>query len=237
MCGLMQWSGLWRYPTIGYNAEGILYVNHHLTGRAEANKIDCDNSNSVYTNVLYRISIDPDKIKILQSQCLSWYYSDIESYGSNENISVYSNSQLDCPCTWLQADRDIRFTVYLQKDDSLCFIDRFTNDRGGGQLCCYSYIPQFYGAIVTRGASSGGLLRFHPGWEWTTNYFKYIEYDRDPQEECCFPGVGYCHLYHLRRPPKTCARYNVERRGKCSFSLSYNIYVLMYIQQTGYMVE
>ena len=89
MCDLIQWSGLWRYPTIGYNAGGILFANHPLTAHEEANQIDCANNGAQYTNIVYKISIDPDYIKQLQAQCLSWYFSDIESYGSSENISDF----------------------------------------------------------------------------------------------------------------------------------------------------
>ena len=41
MCDLMQWSGLYRYPTIGFSAAGTLFSNHPLTGQEEASSIDC----------------------------------------------------------------------------------------------------------------------------------------------------------------------------------------------------
>ena len=215
MCDLIQWSGLWRYPTIGYNAEGFLFQNHPLSGHRNADEIDCTRSDSLYTNVLYKISVDPNTAKQLQSQCISWYYSDIESYGSNGDIGEFSKTQLPCPCTWLQAWWDRRFQRFTNKDNSFCFIQRFPNVVGGAQECCYSTSPQMFGALVLEGQSSGGLLRFHPWWSWPVNYFKYLEYDRDAQKLCCSPVVGHCNLHHVRRPPNNCERYVPLPRRKC----------------------
>ena len=219
MCDLMQWSGLWRYPTIGFNAAGTLFANHPLTAREEADQIDCISNSSQYTNVAYKISADPDIIKQLQVQCQSWYFSDIELYGNGENISAFSKSQIACPCTSRQAWWDRRFWYFTSKDDSFCFIQRFPNVRGGAQECCYSRSPQIFGALVLQGRSSGGLLKYHPWWSWTVNYPNYIEYDRDPQMTCCLSVVGYCNLYHERRPPQNCEGYVPQRRSKCHYYL------------------
>ena len=214
MCDLIQWSGLWRYPTIGFNAGGALFANHPLTAREEANQIDCTNNSSRYTSVVYKISADPDAVKQLQAQCLSWYFSDIELYGSSENISAFIKSQIACPCTSRQARWDRRFWYFTSKDDSFCYIQRFRNALGGAQECCYSRLPQMFGARVLQGRSSGGLLRYHPYWPRGINYPKYIEYDRDPQELCCLSAVGYCNLYHERRPPNNCDGYIPQRRSE-----------------------
>ena len=214
MCDLIQWSGLWRYPTIGYNAAGVLFANHRLTAREEANQIDCSSNSSQYVNVVYKISADPDVVKQLQSQCLSWYFSDIGSYGSSEDILTFSKSQIACPCTSRQAWWDRRFWYFTSKDDSFCFIERFRNARGGAQECCYSRSNQMFGALVLQGISSGGLLRYHPWWSWTVNYPNYILYDRNPQEICCSSSVGYCRFYQERRPPQNCEGYIPQRRSE-----------------------
>ena len=208
----MQWSGLWGYPTIGYNAAGILYANHPLTGHEEANQIDCYSNSSQYVNFVYKISANPDIIQQLQAQCLSWYYSDIESYGSSENISDFSKSQIACPCTSFQAWWDRRFWYFTRKDDSICFIESFPNGLGGAQECCYSTSPQMFGALVLQGRSSGGLLRYHPHRPQTINYPNHTEHDRNPQELCC--DVGYCRYYHERRPTQNCKGYVPQRRSK-----------------------
>ena len=217
MCGLIQWSGLWRYPTIGYNAAGTIFANHYLTARKEADQIDsCAASSSQYTNVVYKISADLDVIEKLRKECLDWYYLDIESYKSehDDDITIFSNSRNACPCTARQAWRDRRFWYFTSKEDSFCFIQRFRNSRGGAQECCYSRTRRFFsGALVLRGRSSGGLLRYHPYWPWRINYPNYIEYDRNPQETCCLSAVGYCKLYHERRPPRSCAGYVPQRRS------------------------
>ena len=219
MCGLIQWSGLWRYPTIGYNAGGVLFANHPLTAHEEANQIDCPNNSSRYVNIIYKISADPDTVKKLQSQCQSWYFSDIEYYGKSEDILTFSKSQIACPCTLLQAWWDRRYWSFTIKDNTFCFIEIFNNTYGGAQECCYSTSPQMFGSLVLQGRSSGGLLRYHPWWSWTINYPKYIEYDRNPQEICCLSAVGYCNLYHERRPVNNCEGYIPQRRSECLYVL------------------
>ena len=215
MCNSMEWSGLWRYPTIGYNAAGVIFANHYLTARQEADQID--DCAAEYTNVVYKISADPDVIEQRRRQCLNLYYSDIESYKSEHDgdVSTFSSSQNACPCTARQAWWDRRFWYFTSKDDSFCFIQRFRNSRGGAQECCYSRTHRFFsGALVLQGRSSGGLLRYHPYWTWRINYPNYIKYDRDFQELCCPSAVGLCKLYHERRPPRSCAGYIPQRRSK-----------------------
>ena len=217
LCNLIQWSGLWRYPTIGYNAAGTLFENHPLTAREESNQIDCINGDSQYVNVAYKISADPDVIEQLRSQCLSWYFSDIDSYkndyNESESISAFSNNQSACPCTSRQAWWDRRYWYFTSKDDSFCFIERFPNALGGAQECCYSRTSFFSGALVLQGKDSGALLRYHPYWSWTVNYPNYIEYDRNPQELCCLSEVGLCKFYQERRPPRSCEGYIPQPRS------------------------
>ena len=232
MCNSMQWSGLWRYPTIGYSAAGVMFANHYLTARKEANEIDnCAASNSQYTNVVYKISADPDIIEQRRRKCLIWYYLDIESYKSEHNDTI-SSSQNACPCTARQAWWDRRFWYFTSKEGSFCFIERFRNSRGGAQECCYSIGRRFFsGALVLQGTNSGGLLRYHPYWPWRINYPKYIEYDRNAQELCCPSAVGLCKLYHERRPPRSCAGYIPQRRSTyvCQIILSMCMHLLLII--------
>ena len=216
MCDLMQWSGRWRYPTIGFNAAGILFANHPLTAREEANNIDCIGDNLPYNNVWYKISADPELFEQLRKQCLSWYFSDIESYESSENLADFSKNEIACPCSSRQAWWDRRFWYFTRKDDSFCFIERWPNSFGGAQECCYSTSSNSFGALVLQGKSSGGLLRYHPWWSWTINYPNYLEYDRDPQEDCCLSNVGFCKFYQERRPPRDCTGYVPQRRSKCN---------------------
>ena len=214
MCDLMQWSGRWRYPTIGFNAAGALFANHPLTAREEASNIDCMGKNQV-NNVVYKISADADVIEQLRRECLSWYYSDINFYGSSEDVNDFSKGEAACPCTWRQARWERRFWFFTIKDNSFCYIQRFRNSLGGAQECCYSRSQNSFGALVLQGRSSGGLLRYHPFWSWTINYPNYIKFDRNAQETCCLGQVGLCKLYHERRPPRDCIGYVPQRRSKC----------------------
>ena len=230
MCDLMKWSGLWRYPTIGYNAAGALFENHYLTAREEASQIDCINGASQYVNVVYQINAGQDEIERLRRECLSWYFSDIDSYKNdyNDSILAFGSSQSACPCTSRQAWWDRRYWYFTSKDDSFCFVERFPNTRGGAQTCCYSRTDFFNGALVLQGSSSGGLLRYHLYWSWPVNYYNYIKYDRDPQELCCPSAVGFCKLYHERRPPRSCEGYVPQPRSKC-FYICYFLPFFTYI--------
>jgi len=217
MCDMMEWSGLYNYPTIGFNAAGTLFANHPLTGREEANNIDCISDNQPYNNVVYKLSTDPDDIEQLRRQCLSWYFSDIESYGSVASVTDFSKTQIACPCSWLQARWDRRYWFFTSKDDSFCYIERFRNRNDGAQECCYSRSSSSFGALVLQGRSSGGLLRYHPYWSWIPNFANYMEFDREAQEICCLNVVGYCRFYHERRPPNDCTGYVPQRRSEFYF--------------------
>ena len=218
MCNLIQWSGLWWYPTIGYNAERLHYENHHLTGQSDANEIDCTDSDSLYTNVVYKIRVLDTDISSLQSQCSIWFYSD--SGGGNEEVMDFSNTQPACPCTLSQAQQDRRFSLFTAKDNSSCYIQRLPNVRGGAQECCYSTSPQIFGTLVCQGRSSGGLLRYHPWYSPT----EYNEYDRDAQNTCCFPTINnsLCMLYHMRRPSNCCEGYVPQPRRKFIYKLAFD---------------
>ena len=165
--------------------------------------------------VPYKLSADPDFVEKLRRQYLSWYFSDVESYGSSENVSDISKSQIACPCSWLQARWERRYWFFTSKDNSFCYIERFPNIFGGAQECCYSRSSNSFGALVLQGGSSGGLLRYHPYWSWIINYPNYLLYDRNAQELCCLSSVGYCRFYHERRTPSGCTGYVPQRRSKC----------------------
>ncbi|XP_065884099.1 mucin-like protein isoform X2 [Dysidea avara] len=212
MCDLMKWSGLYNNPTIGFNAAGTFFANHPLTANRDANQIDCTGEHQ-YNNVMYKISADPDLIEQQRRKCLSWYFSDIESYGSSESMTEFSKGQIACPCSWRQARWERRYWFFTIKDDSFCYIERFRNALGGAQECCYSRSSTSFGALVLQGRSSGGLLRYHPYWSWIINYPNYILYDRNAQDTCCLSEVGFCKFYHERRPPNDCTGYVPQRRA------------------------
>jgi len=222
MCDLMQWSGLYNYPTIGFNAAGTLFANHPLTGQEEASSIDCISNGQQYNNILYKISADPDAVEKFRRQCLSWFYSDEESYNSSNSVTEFSRNQIACPCSWRQAWWDRRFWFFTSKDNSFCYIERFPNALGGAQECCYSTLQNSFGSLVLQGRSSGGLLRYHPFWSRTVNYPNYIQFDREPQEICCLSAVGSCRLYQERRPPNNCEGYVPQRRSKCNYCFDYD---------------
>ena len=53
-CGDINWS--WR-TVIGYNAAGVVYMNHPLSGGSLAGDIDCTNiPESNWTNILYNLT-------------------------------------------------------------------------------------------------------------------------------------------------------------------------------------
>ena len=53
-CGDINWS---RRTIIGYNAAGVVYLNHPLSGVRSAGDIDCMNlPESDWTNILYNLT-------------------------------------------------------------------------------------------------------------------------------------------------------------------------------------
>lgn len=129
----MEWSGLWRYATVGYNARGDYYMNHPLTGFSIVNNIACENSQqSEFNNVVYELSLSDDVVQQAKATCRRMYLEDRQMSGDLIRQTQFLEP---CPCTLWQAWRDRRFRFSF--DIGYCFYQRF---QSGPilNLCCYS---------------------------------------------------------------------------------------------------
>ena len=205
-CHLLQWTGLWSQPVIGFNAAtGSLYSNHPYSFRSNANEIAClsDDYGSNFTSVIFKISSAPDPVQSRRQSCWRWYFSDIRIYGS---ISDFYQLVPPCPCTEFQAWFDLRWSFFPQNLNSnqICYISRIlSNDVG--QLCCYNTTNN---APIVNGQYSGGFLWSHPGAGFNGYNFN----DYLPKQQCC--SVGLCNVFQQRRPLQTCEGYRLQMIGK-----------------------
>ena len=170
-CSMLQWTGLWRQPVIGFNAAGYMYSNHPYSFSSNSNDIAClspDQSN--YTHIIFKISSEPSPYQMEQQSCWNWYFNDIGFYGS---VKYYFRFSPPCPCTLFQPRYDLRWELYhVSHSDAICYLHRFPALLDVGQLCCY--LPQD-GEAILQGEDSGGFLLFYP-----TNYAQFYFYEHRP---------------------------------------------------------
>ncbi|XP_066889608.1 mucin-4 [Kogia breviceps] len=121
-------------------------------------------------------------------QCLQWLnrQSQRPSWGWN---------QISCPCSWRQGLRDFRFQP----------INIAWSGLGSRQLCSFS---SWRGGVCCSYGPWGELLQ---GWRVQSPW--QFDQELEPQNWCCrFNDKPYfCTLYHLRRPPVSCAGYQPPR--------------------------
>ena len=217
---MLQWTGLWRHPVIGFNAAGYMYYNHPYSFSSNSNNIACLSSDqSNYTHIIFKISSEPNSVQLRQQSCWRWYFRDIGFYGPVKHYVRYSPP---CPCTLFQARYDLRWELYLFRSNSVCYLHRFPAPRDVGQLCCY-LLPD--GEAILQGAGSGGFLLFYPA---SYSQFDLIEYQ--PKLLCCPESVGLCHIFSQRRPLQTCDNYEIQMSGK---NLTYTVYYVTRFAKMG----
>ena len=132
-----------------------LFTNHFLTGREEANNIDCISDNQPYNDVVYKLNTDPDVIEQLQRQYSSWYFSDIESYGSITDLVGLRSHVLVHGFKHVETD-----SVGSLLAKMICFV--ILKDFVTEMVEHKSIVTQDLVLHVLQGRSSGGLLRYHP---------------------------------------------------------------------------
>ena len=202
-CNLLQWTGLWSQPIIGFNAAGSLYSNHPYSSLSNANEIACISVDhgSNFTSVIFKISSAPDTVQSQRQSCWRWYFNDI----SIEVVNFLNHFAPPCPCTEYQARFDARWDLFFQTSLQICYVSEILPYEVG-QLCCYYAI---YGAPIVIGRYSGGFLLYHPN----VDYDNYILNDYRPKQLCC--SVGMCSIFEQKRPLQTCKDYQLQFLGKC----------------------
>ena len=206
-CHLLQWTGLWNQPVIGFNAAtGSLYSNHPYSFLSNANEIAClsDDYGSNFTSVIFKISSAPNLEQSQRQSCWRWYIND----HLRLMYAYYYQFAPPCPCTEFQARFDSRWDLFDQNDIQICYISEILR-YSVGQLCCYFTFPAIYGAPIVTGQYSGGFLLYHPN----VNHNNYIIHDYGPKQLCC--DVGMCSIFEQNRFLQTCEGYQLQMLGKC----------------------
>ena len=145
-CQTMEWSrSPDRHAVVGYNAFGLQFQNHPLSGTPDILTIACENQPYTnWSNQVYQLpSISPDEQQLLRRECMSLHSND-----ATDRVSIQTVASIvqPCPCSIFQAFLDRRFAFDFSNTVSrdflsFCFIQRFIsrfNILFAGQLCCYS---------------------------------------------------------------------------------------------------
>ena len=147
-CGQLRSPGNYRFATIGFNAKGLYYDNHPLSGLSVVNSIACINEDEEcrgeLSNLVYQLNAGEDVVQKKKAECLTLYRNDINMFSYYPIELAYQLPP--CPCTWQQAWRDWgRFQFDF--NDFYCFYQRFPTFRGdtafpfaadATQYCCYT---------------------------------------------------------------------------------------------------
>lgn len=145
VCKEMQWSKSGNADAvIGYNAAGLYYYNHPLSGTSSVRRgIKCPRNN--VTNMLFKLPVSQD-IKVQRHiRCLQKYTYDKHMLCSVD-INNLAARLKPCPCTLQQAVQDLgRYIKQMESDDRMCFVSSKPQmvDLPDGkriqltQQCCY----------------------------------------------------------------------------------------------------
>ena len=147
-CQLMEWTGLFRHATVGYNAGGEDFFNHELSGSPQINMIACQNRqrNVDWSNLVYRLEsvVVNRTLEMVQLECFQQFTQDRRMFGFQRplprRIRLATIFSLPCPCNYFQAIRDRRYQSFFSANtpgESFCFVQIFRT-LFGSQVCCYS---------------------------------------------------------------------------------------------------
>ena len=148
-CQLMEWTGLFRHATVGYNAGGEDFFNHELSGSPQINMIACQNRqhNVDWSNLVYRLpSVVVQDVAELQLECNQQFRQDRRLFGFQplpRRIQLATIVSQPCPCNYFQAIMDRRYQLFFNANtpgESFCFVQIFRTPFGS-QICCYSILP------------------------------------------------------------------------------------------------
>ena len=119
-CEAMQWSRSGsNAAVIGFNAGGIYYHNHPLSGSTFIrDAVACTGRN--VTNMFYTLPTAPNARDIIHRQrCLRKYHED-RRFLQGTDVTTLSALLDPCPCTLLQAILDLG--RYIRQSNTFCFV-------------------------------------------------------------------------------------------------------------------
>ena len=114
-------------------------MNHPLSGFSQVLNVACSNAPATFwSNLMFAIGDRENDLLRARGGCLRKYNEDRREFDSL--ISKHREFIQSCPCSMFQASQDFRFQFDFERSVfqvSECYIQRFTNLFGSGQLCCY----------------------------------------------------------------------------------------------------
>lgn len=151
----MEWSGLGLggAAVVGYNAEGIYFLNHAASGfDTVADIISCGTiqkrkkrqDDPVSRVEMLEFPMDP-QLRMQAEECIDWHFRDVIIHDINAMELASLLSDYPCPMTRQQAIYDAgRYVQYTQSP--LCYVSSLPQVNYeislafpvyAAQLCCY----------------------------------------------------------------------------------------------------
>ncbi|XP_054748917.2 uncharacterized protein LOC129254474 [Lytechinus pictus] len=183
-----------------------------LTGNIEASGM------AQLGQFVFRLDTNPAGYINPAEFCQNWY-----------DTSSTVSSNLDCPCSFAQADRDNRYRecIAYTPDTQYPSIDSYPSTgllcrqrsrrSRNGLRCTYNqdgtlligYVTMWQGSNVQETVAPPSVSIF------SNPYQSWVENDVLPRHFCCsqLPNVNYCNLYQERRPSLDCSNYRAPWQG------------------------
>ncbi|XP_019632656.1 PREDICTED: uncharacterized protein LOC109476214 [Branchiostoma belcheri] len=202
----MLWTNETQDVLLGYNsANGVNFENIRL---ADPYRPDQVNGNTgLKGRWAFKLESEATRKTNYKKLCRDWY--------KTEPIpSEWIVGEGLCPCTLLQALRDLRFTpvklspldinllFQVDQDLEVCFSPLFASPTGSSVDCCYKFL-----ALNTEIPLAGSHHRYQRFSQLHTDF------DVNPKSWCCSlsDDEDFCNLYYEKRPPNSCSFYRPPR--------------------------
>ncbi|XP_078665918.1 uncharacterized protein LOC144908255 isoform X2 [Branchiostoma floridae x Branchiostoma belcheri] len=204
----MLWTNETQDVLLGYNsANGVNLENIRL---ADPYRPDQVNGNTgLKGRWAFKLESDATRKTNYKKLCRDWYKTEPDP-------SEWIVGKGLCPCTLLQALRDLRFApvtltlspfdiwslLLVNQDLEVCFSPLFASPTGSSVDCCYKFL-----ALNTEIPLAGSHHRYQRFSQLHTDF------DVNPKSWCCSlsDDEDFCNLYYEKRPPNSCSFYRPPR--------------------------
>ncbi|XP_019632704.1 PREDICTED: uncharacterized protein LOC109476260 [Branchiostoma belcheri] len=199
----MLWTNETQDVVLGYNsADGVNFENIQLANPYRPDQVN--GNTGLKGRWAFKLATRQTNYKKL---CRDWYKAepDPTEWIVGEGL---------CPCTLLQALRDLRFApvtlspfeifflLIFTQDLEVCLSPLFAGPTGSSVDCCYKFL-----ALNTEIPLAGSHHRYP---RFSQNY---TDLDVTPKTWCCSlsDDEDFCNLYYEKRPPNSCSLYRPPR--------------------------
>lgn len=187
---------VWQKIVIGYDTKYLTrYRNLHLPNDHYLIIDRVPGNTALSLPGQWYFNFTSEDNSVLQKLCHQWVLE-------QELLETLNfQSELACPCTYLQATSDWRFKFGYNEGlsrNSHCATLLFSGHKQNTVECCYDSD----GSLIVGSKHGGSVLLYNP----LMYYHNYIEEDRNPYQYCCIDS-NLCNLYHKFRPSKGCRDY------------------------------